>query len=75
MYDLQKGFPGVMIFQELQQKLLYSSLVAGDSVEEYPISSPNSILAKQTSDRYLASQILGTEKEYIRLLVQASSAR
>lgn len=48
--------------------------MAGDSVEEYPISPPNSILAKQPSDHSLASQILATEKEYSRLLVQASSA-
>lgn len=35
---------------------------------------PNSILSGQPSDHYLASQIPATEKEYIHLLVQASSA-
>lgn len=48
--------------------------MAGDSAKAYPVSSPNSVLAKQPSAHHLASQLLATEKEYICLSAQAFSA-
>lgn len=44
------------------------------TVEKYPISFPNSTFERELSDNCLAFQVLATEKEYIRLSVQAFSA-